>query len=165
MKNFKVSKYNVLSPVPELNECLLYNTASGGLIVIDRVQGDLIGHLSKVGDFDITEFTERGFLEYLQKGRFIVDFAENETETINNNFIKKQLQARAMDFSSINLTVATTITCNMGCPYCFEVIKPSITLKNNEHLGQIVKYLEDMILKSPVKHWKNLNITWYGGSH
>jgi uncharacterized protein len=61
------------------------------------------------------------------------------------------------------ITIGTTILCNMGCPYCFQAVKPNKSLRDEKVISGIVSYLEDVINTANVKKWGSLGITWYGG--
>lgn len=165
MEKVKSSFYNVIVPVQEENEYLLYNLVYGGLEVINWDQGVLIESIQNAGHFGLGDFKseDAALISYLYEKGFLIDSDRYEQEEYHENYKKKQAHLYEREEASINLTIGTTIVCNMGCPYCFEFVKPNKSLNDDENLKAIIYYLSDMIKKSPVKRWKSLNITWYGG--
>lgn len=164
MKNVKPSFYNVIAPVKEEQEYLIYNVLYGGLEILNYAQGVFFERLTK--EFiDNSEFSddENGLIKYLYDKGFIVDSELDEQNEYHKRYLSKQARLYDRDEASINLTIGTTIVCNMGCPYCFEFVKPNKSLNSIDNLNAIIYYLEDMIKKSPVKKWRAINVTWYGG--
>lgn len=165
MKKLKNSFYNVLVPVSETNEYLIYNLVSGGLERLDWEEGTFLESLQLKGSsVQLFEGDPNQFnLESLRSKGFLVDEKLDEKGCYEDFYHRKKEILYDKEEASINLTVGTTIVCNMGCPYCFEFVKPNKSLTDEENLRAIIYYLQDMILKSPVKIWKSLNVTWYGG--
>lgn len=165
MKDIKYSFYNVIVPVAEKSEYLIYNLISGGLEVLTWEQGaylESVGQSSlRPGDSELSGQEE--LLSYLYDKGFFVRSDLNEREEYNKFYSKKKELLYDKDDGSINLTVGTTIMCNMGCPYCFEFVKPNKSLNDIENLRAIITYINDMVEQSPVKRWHSLNVTWYGG--
>ncbi|KIO74889.1 hypothetical protein TH53_23685 [Pedobacter lusitanus] len=161
MKYFKMSFYNVLTPVEEYKEYLLYNTLSGGIVLLNELQGKLIDSLQYKEKFDLEETGNKKLLKYLLDQGFVVDFNFNEIQKLYTSY--KKGRDEDVEEANIYLTIATTITCNMGCPYCYEVVKPNISLNKDETVRGVISYLEDMIVKNSTKTWKKILVTWYGG--
>ena len=160
----KSSFYNVLIPIEETNEYILYNTKNGGLEVLNEIDGI---RLKNYINGEVFEIEENNVLlplfQYLHSKGYFVSAKLDEREEFHSYYLKERKDTLVKAPGTINLTIGTTILCNMGCPYCFEFVKPNLTLKNEDNINGIAKYLEDMIVKSPVSHWKSLNVTWYGG--
>ena len=64
--------------------------------------------------------------------------------------------SRIFDNKNISLSVATTMSCNLRCPYCFEEGNKSPEFMHDDVADAIVKYLVS-------KKSHNINITWFGG--
>ena len=162
MKSVKSSFYNVLVPVEEEREFLLYNIRSGGLEVLSDRDGQNLRRLMEDSEVEDLSGME-SLTEYLYQGGYLVDKSVNERQDYLNHYLNEKASSTTSEVGTIGLTIGTTITCNMGCPYCFEFEKPNKTLKDDSVIDAVVTYIEDMIAKSPVKHWTELGITWYGG--
>jgi uncharacterized protein len=164
MKTYKASFYNVLSPVEEEQEYLLYNIVSGGLEVLPWGEGEFLTYLQNETAFGLDKYqSHRDTLEYLLERGFLVESSIDEKEAYHSHYRQRQATLYERESASINLTVGTTIICNMGCPYCFEFVKPNKSLKAEENFTGILSYIREMIAKSPVERWTALNVTWYGG--
>ena len=76
----------------------------------------------------------------------------------NEDFLtyKYYYLSRIFDDKTINLSIATTMSCNLKCPYCFEEGNKSQEFMSEEISDSIVKYLVS-------KRNHNINITWFGG--
>jgi uncharacterized protein len=164
MEWFKSNFYNVLVPVKEHNEWLLYNTLNGGLEVLNDADGSFF---NDVIDNSILlspgEINNSSFLSYLYDRQYITQIDEPERQQFVNTYKLKKARLYEKDVADIGLTIGTTITCNMGCPYCFEFEKPNKSLRKDEIMVGILNYIRDMVAKSPVKKWRRLFVVWYGG--
>ncbi|WP_298733937.1 radical SAM protein [uncultured Chitinophaga sp.] len=164
MSCYKTSFYNVLVPVEEEQEYLLYNLVSGGLEVLPWEEGKFIGEITGPSPVDFKDYPQHWeTLQYLYEKGFLVEEHTDEKKLYHQQYAGKQHLLYDRESASINLTIGTTILCNMGCAYCFEFVKPNKSLKDEKNFEGIMTYLEDMIRKSPVKRWEAINITWYGG--
>jgi len=153
--------YNILVPIWEKNEYLLYNTFTGGIEILSLSEGLLFSEIMSLDFFsDSTYVKHAPFIErLLEKGYLDVDTEDFITEAEQIYLDKKRAQTNATIF----LTIGTTIQCNMGCSYCFEFVKPNNTLKDDNVIAQIGKYIEEIIASSPTTNWQALAVTWYGG--
>lgn len=153
--------YNILVPVWEKNEYLLYNTFTGGIEVLTFQEGLLFSEMMTLDFFIKDTYSDnKPFIENLiEKGYIDVDTADfiSLAEEI---YIKKK---KTETNSTIFLTIGTTILCNMGCSYCFEFVKPNNTLKDDNVIAQIGKYIEEIIESNKDTKWRQLSVTWYGG--
>jgi uncharacterized protein len=164
MQRFKASKYNEWIPVPEFSEFLLYNTVSGGIEVFNEEAGQFFSAIAEGESFCEAEYPEQtGLIRYLFDRDFIVQADLDEQQRIYQKYTATKEVLYDRESSSIGLTIGTTIVCNMGCPYCFEFVKPNKTLKEENVIAQIAAYIQDMINKSPVKRWTSMQVVWYGG--
>lgn len=159
MQLFKSNPYNVLIPVDERGEFLIYNTLTGGIEILSLEEGKLLSELFNLQEFQEEDFHENPLLlEYLVEREYIIDSQKNIVDIFEKNNQENQFK----NAGTIHLTIGTTISCNMGCSYCFEFVKPNHTLKDDKVKKQTVNYIEEIILKSD-KKIHTLSVTWYGG--
>lgn len=160
----KASHYNVLVPVPEEGEFLLYNTLSGGVELLGQTEGELVARITDAGAIESSGAEDqKSLLDYLSGKGYLVPYERDEIKELHDSYARNQSTLFQREEGSIALTIGTTIVCNMGCPYCFEFVKPNKSLKADELTDSIINYLESMIRISPVKVWRNLGVCWYGG--
>jgi uncharacterized protein len=155
MATFKFNRYIEIIPVPEDNCFLVFNIQSSSLEVIDMKEGFVLSEISALNKFHFEDYDKDIVSEFLENG-FVVPADFSEVEDAENNYRDKNTG------STILITITTTTICNMDCPYCFEVHKPSVVLKDNALFLNIKNYVSSMILQSPGKY-DSLSITWYGG--
>src|SRR5690606_14313698 len=134
------SFYNQLIPIEETSEYLLYNILNGGLRVLDDSTGRLLLDLSNLDSFDVEDYNDyHDVIQELLDEGFLVDFYIDERESYQQDYHTSQL-AKYRNNSYIGLTIGTTILCNMGCPYCFQTVKPNKTLRDEKVINGIVTY-------------------------
>lgn len=163
MKKIKFSYYNELIPVENTGEYLLYNIYSGGLNVLENRLGKKLQEIASLPGYYPSDFPEyEQELINLHNLGFFTDYDADEVKQYQDNYYQNQMQKFSGN-AHIGVTIGTTITCNMGCPYCFEVVKPNKSLRDVNVVKGMVKFMEDMIHRAPVKQWASFSITWYGG--
>lgn len=159
----KSSYYNELIPIKSTGEFLLYNILTGGLQVLENQLGQTFAILKTLPAFQLQDYPSlEDELNNLSELGFLVDSQLDEIAAYQEDYHKSQLR-KYTNNAHIGLTIGTTITCNMGCPYCFELVKPNKSLRKKEVVEGIANYIEDMIRRAPVKKWGGLSIIWYGG--
>jgi uncharacterized protein len=155
----KPNPYNVLMYVDEYDEFLLYNTLTGGMLVLNKQDGVVFSELMTLNHFSESDCQEILHLfEYLTQKEYILGREVDMIALLDKHTSANQFK----DTGTIYLTIGTTITCNMGCSYCFEFVKPNHTLKDETVKKQIGVYIEQIITRSG-KTIHTLDITWYGG--
>lgn len=159
---FKPSFYNFVIEATD-EDYLLYNTKNTGLIQLNRTDGVFVESLNSMDKIVVDDHPEqRALLLDLRKKGFLIDYENDERNELHRVYsLDKETYTK--DAADINLTIGTTILCNMGCSYCFEFVKPNKTLKDESIMDDIIAYLRDMMEKSPVRIWRDMNIVWYGG--
>ena len=150
----------MLIPVEQRKEFLLVNTLTGGMEVLTRDEGSCIAELMTVREFDRNR-------HYKGDQLMMEHWIEKEYIIAADSTLRKQLEEHtaATQYKrgrTIMLTIGTTITCNMGCSYCFEFVKPNHTLKDEKVKKQIVDLVEEIILKMN-GGIDGLRVMWYGG--
>jgi len=156
----KTNPYNFLIPVKEENQIILYNSLTSGLEILNFESGQFLLEKSQYSSFEYDDEKERynELIRYLYDKEYLIDH-DKDIKTLFSRYTDENQYKFA---KTINLTIGTTITCNMGCSYCFEFVKPNHTLKDDKVKKGIKDYIEDLILKSG-KKIETLSITWYGG--
>jgi uncharacterized protein len=158
MKYYKYNRYIELIPVPEDQCFLVFNIPNKALDVIDEAEGLLLSELSSLQKFSYNDCEDKRLMnEFIDKG-YVVSAEISEIVEAENAYFGDNNKKN----TSILVTITTTTICNMDCPYCFEVHKPSIVLKDSTLLKNIKKYISQMIAMSPTE-FKLLDLTWYGG--
>ncbi|UKB84717.1 radical SAM protein [Chryseobacterium sp. MEBOG06] len=158
-QKYKASPYNLLIPIEETEEFLLYNTFLGGIEILTQKEGILLSELMSLQKIyeDRIPSLHKDLFKYLLSKDYII----KEQDFINfaeNLYLKRKKLESA---NGIYLTIGTTITCNMACPYCFEFHKPKDMLKDQKTFEKIVSYLQEIL--SMERNIKKLFVTWYGG--
>jgi uncharacterized protein len=157
MEYYKFNRYNELIPIPEDNCFLVFNVPNTSLDVIEESEGLLLAELASLQKFSFQEFNNKETInEFVEKGYVISANISEITEA------EKAYLGESQKGTSIIITITTTTICNMDCPYCFEVNKPSVVLKNATLLQNIKNYVTQMINMSSRK-FDSLELTWYGG--
>ncbi|WP_442591407.1 radical SAM protein [Pedobacter sp. AW31-3R] len=165
MEKLKSSLYNVLTEVKETNEWLLYNILTGGIEILTAEEGRFLYEIPENKSFDVDLLTDelQIVVQALKNKGYLINSEIDEVEKYSLLYKSKQERFFSGTEKSITLTIGTTITCNMGCAYCYEFEKPNKSLRDPKIMDALIIYLEDMIQKSPVNNWLNLIVTWYGG--
>lgn len=90
-------------------------------------------------------------IEIMAANGFLIDFDTDEL-----NWIKCIERLSRYDNSTLSLTIAPTLDCNMDCPYCFE--QKNGHVMSDEVQNAIIEYVRKMASTISL-----LGITWYGG--
>lgn len=160
----KSSFYNVLIPIEEKNEFLLYNILHGGLEVLPAYEGGILQEVMDKESFETSETSlPKEMVDYLAAKQYLVEADHDERKFFRGIYQTGRDDLFDLDHASLTITIGTTITCNMGCPYCFEFIKPNKTLKDPKVMDEMIWYLQQLVDKAPVKKWVNFSVAWYGG--
>ena len=161
-QRIKPSYFNFVVPVDD-NDALLYNTKNTGLVQLTAEEGAFLNEVATQEEISVAEYPDRAeLLNSLYDRGFFHDADVNEKQILHKIYsLEKDVYSK--DAADINLTIGTTILCNMGCSYCFEFVKPNKTMKDEKIIEGVATYLKDMIKKSPVNNWRKLNVVWYGG--
>lgn len=156
----KTNPYNLLIPVEERGEFLLYNNLTGGMEVLAREEGICMAELMTLRSFDrnIHFKGEPEMLDHWIDREYIIPSGSELVKALEKHTDETQFK----DPGSLLITIGTTITCNMGCAYCFEFVKPNHTLKDEKVKKQIIEYVEDIILQKRY-NIHTIKVMWYGG--
>ncbi len=124
------SRYNII--VDDGNHFVIFNTLSGSLIRIIK-----------------DKYNEQN--RDLIQGGFLVKSTDNELSRYKYLYYSSVFLQK-----SLNITIATTMNCNLCCPYCFEEGNKNNIIMQKDVEDAIVRYLLSQ------KH-RQIFITWFGG--
>lgn len=125
MLKLKTNPYNFLIPVKEENQMILYNSLTSGLEILNFESGQFLLEKSQYSFFEYDDEQEKHneLIKYLYDKEYLIDH-DKDIKTLFSRYTDENQYKFA---KTINLTIGTTITCNMGCSYCFEFVKPNHT--------------------------------------
>ncbi len=126
----KFSIYNI--PVDDGEYVIVYNTINQSLIRIHR------------GDYVVDN-------DKLIKGGFVVEDDCDEVLLYENYYLKQLYKEYAL-----NVTISTTLDCNLHCPYCFEEGHKRDVYLSKEGCDKIITFVK-------TKGKKGARIIWFGG--
>lgn len=127
----KFSSFNYIVN-QENSYILIYNTLRGNVVRIKKENYSLDN-------------------QELIKHKFVVPDNQNESNIYKYAYLKK-----IFDEKSLNLSIATTLNCNLRCPYCFEEGNKSHEILTEDITNAICKYILS-------KRKRQISITWFGG--
>lgn len=148
-----LSRYNHLQPWTD-GYYIAYNAGSGALALMtadNRVVYDaLAAKLAASPDAPLTD-KESELLSQLKYGRFAFDDDVDERAAMQ---FRHNLDR--YDQTTLGLTIAPTLACNMACPYCYESNKQG--RMSAETVEALIAYVEK---RAP--GLQGISVTWYGG--
>lgn len=127
----KFSKYNIIVPAEQGN-IIVYNTLSGAVIKI------------------ASERYQENNIILISKGMVVEDNVEELM------IYKYKYEGLLYQTSDLDITIATTMNCNLRCPYCFEGDSKCSEYMTKDVANAIIKYII-------AKKQKKINICWFGG--
>ncbi|MBI5406671.1 MAG: hypothetical protein HZA18_03145, partial [Nitrospirae bacterium] len=109
----KLSKFNIVIPLPDSEEFLIFNTFTDSRAVVRREIKEAI-EKSPINE-SFFDAGEEGILEdLLELGIVLEDHVDEEME------LEYWFQRLKFDTSVLDITVLTTYACNLRCTYCYE---------------------------------------------
>lgn len=126
----KFSRYNI--KIEQNDKYIVFNSLSGRLIRLLK-----------------SDYSENN-PDLKDKG-FVVN--KNDDEIARYKYL---FYSGVFSKSYLNLTIATTLACNLKCPYCFEEGNKSKTIMKKDVEDAIVKYIIS-------QKKRKIGITWFGG--
>jgi uncharacterized protein len=127
----------------KLDENVIYNTFSKALVLLN--------------DKEFQEYKSCVYEDEKMKKIFIENGILVKRDINEMDFLKYFHYKTKFSNDSLFLTIAPTLDCNFGCPYCYENRrhgKMSLDIQN-----ALIEYIKEKI-ENGVKY---LDITWYGG--
>ncbi|MBR3306561.1 MAG: SPASM domain-containing protein [Lachnospiraceae bacterium] len=151
MRTYKVSRFNMLVPMPTVGT-MVYNTYSLKYRVLSKDKFSELSKLTKKVPLHESDIPD----DYIKAGFFVpsdIDEIQRLKDDIKLNWEKA-------DF--MDLAIFTTLACNYRCLYCFE----KDHLCNTEHMtketaDEILSFIKRRYDEHPFKN--NLRIKWFGG--
>lgn len=134
-----LSLFNVVKS--EGDKTWVYNTLSSAFIEISTQAWN-----------SLSSSNDRELLDTLKRQGIIVD--DNQTEINKYRYIYYK---KLFDNRTLSVTIAPTMQCNFGCPYCFEGTHKTMPKMQEEVIAALTTFL--------IKHSedKKLSINWFGG--
>lgn len=151
MKHYKKSCFNI--EIEQENSYYLWNTLNGNMMRLSTNALEYYHHLPNV-----FEFSDNTIFSKLIQHRYIVPEQYNEVQFILS---KEQQSIQAELAESFYITVATTLSCNYNCIYCFEKDVISSQKMSKETQDHTIAYILSLLSKNKI--CKKFRITWFGG--
>ena len=159
----KTSYYNMIIPVKEKNIYLVYNTRSNSLLELEPNEAQLLYTWRKEPTISIKDQKEhQRFITVLWQNGIVVPNDLDEKEDIHQRIIKE----REWSFQEANfyITITPTLSCNMGCSYCFEGDKPWNKFMKDKTINGVIDFLHREINNSKlVERFVGMKVCWFGG--
>jgi uncharacterized protein len=150
---WKLSRYNHFQPWED-GYFIAYSARSGAVALMTSENYTLYHKIAdKLSAAAEPEFSpeEQELIKQLKYGSFVDAGDRDEWNTI-----RFQHNLARYDQSSLGLTLAPTMACNMACPYCYE------GNKKGRMSAEIIESLLNFVEKK-AKGLTQLDIAWYGG--
>ena len=161
----KIGYYTFLIPVPEVQKFLVYNSYSNGFLELEAEDGEVLLRWKKLDTIPPHMLGEIDSVvaEALSGIHALVPAEVDEKELMHSRVSRQRDDLWSMP-QTIWLTITPTISCNMGCSYCFEGEKPWGKKMSPEVCDDLVEFLDREIQHSDiVDSFQKLDVTWYGG--
>ena len=114
--DYKKSNYNVEIETLEDGRKLIYNTYTGIFGIMDDKTQSIFNDIENInvstGD---TDDKVSKTIDIMTRAGYIINADKDELATIRIERARNRHRG-----SSLNLTIAPTMDCNMCCPYCYE---------------------------------------------
>lgn len=139
IKMLKQSQYNSLIKGKN-KEYLIFNTYSAALAILDENLKYIYDNIEKIYK---TEKNEKD-INLLYENGFIV---EKEINEFNRICVEERISR--YNNSTLTLTIAPTLFCNMKCPYCYEEKLPKFMDK--EIISRLLSFVQLKIKSNSIK--------------
>lgn len=141
----KLSRFNIIE---ELDEGLIiYNTFTTGILLLNAE------YTSSFKKFSDTGVMEKQDLEKeLKNGNMLV---EDDIDEIG--LLKTRNNMARYNASNYSFTIAPTMECNFGCPYCFEEGFRCNTM-SDETTAKVTSFVNEITTDTSA-----VSVVWYGG--
>ena len=152
---YKISKYNYITKIPDMNEWLLFNFYSQGLLKLDeehKKKLDLISNNVK----DIEKIFNEKEVTLLKNNGFIVEDNLNELYRIIYEYNKTYMHNK-----TLYLVILPTLACNFNCHYCYEGIKKSNLFIKDDIISKIGEFIKFKFQRN--KNLREVHLHWFGG--
>lgn len=133
----KHSIYNILVKL-DTKKYIIYNTYSSAVGVLDDKVLDVYNNISNI---DISDKNINSEVKMLIENGFVI---QDNIDEFSKICIEEKIDRYKN--SSLNLTIAPTLACNMRCIYCYEEKKP-INM-SNETCDSLINFIKELIKKN-----------------
>lgn len=147
----KLSKYN--HSVRYDGESYLFNAYHRGVHRVEPYVVDALKRLD-LGEEGWNDGLPNDIQAKLADSGYIIPEYLDEHAKLRN-----ERETDRLNSQTINLTIAPTIDCNFGCPYCFEGEDKPQERMSEKTMYAVLEFLKDII--SP--ETRSLHVTWFGG--
>lgn len=150
---YKKSIFNIAVDKLPSNEILIFNSYHSTFGIMDVETQVLYDGIEQYSLDDLNENNNWEVASVLSQNGFIVPAELNECDLVD-----LRSQQGKFDRSSLSLTIAPTLSCNMVCPYCFEQYRSG-------NMSDVVQEALCIFVEKRIENsnCKRLHITWYGG--
>ncbi len=150
---FRASQYNHIQEWPG-HGYIIYNALAGsvGMLTADNYQA-YCGLVEKLAESSPAELTkaETALAEQLLMGHFL-----RRNDVDERDYLRLMHNLDKYDRTTLNLSLAPTMACNMACEYCFE------GNKSGRMTGDIVDEVIAFVTKQ-AGLIRKFDVGWYGG--
>ena len=129
---------------------IIYNTYSTALGLLDD---NLLNIYNNISNLDTEDNNIKSEVDMLLKNGFII---KDDVDEFSKICVEEKMDR--FKNSSLNLTIAPTLACNMRCVYCYEEKKPLVM--NEKVCNLLLNFTEKLIKKN---NFKTCSVRWYGG--
>jgi len=150
----KKSIFNTTVDELEDGRKLIYNTYSGVYGIMDKKTQAVYEGIEDFISEGVLDKEILKSVDIMQKAGYIVDVMKDELATLKTE--RAIIRYRS---STLGLTIAPTMDCNMCCPYCYEENRNIVM--NEEIQEALVCFLKDKL--NADSNLTNVNIVWFGG--
>lgn len=139
-----LSKYNVISRLPETGETIIVNLLTRSMMKCSVLETFLLEAAEELDE-------NHPILPKFRKNGFLVNYDEKAA-------LDSLGRVKSCHTDNVNLTICTTLACNFDCSYCFETKREGKMPPRVQE--EVATFAERMIEAfSPGK----LSVTWFGG--
>ena len=149
-QQLKYSKYNISVKLKDKGE-LLFNSVTKALSRLSTDESLELSSLKEGGS--ASSCNNAQLISTLAGDGFFVPAAHDELSIVRDVYF-----ATRHNKSTLALTVAPTMACNLACGYCFQGLDKDLSKLGKDVPDGIVD-----LVKSQIGTLSALNMTWYGG--
>jgi uncharacterized protein len=156
MNRYKKSQFDVFIPIDNSDECLIFNTLTGSEVAVDsRLRAIIEKGQSSKEALDALSPDDRSNLEQLKELGILVDeYVDEERE------LEYWFQKIKFDTSVLDITILSTLACNLKCTYCLQDGLQSNVFMSQETCKQVVAWIKKKM--EDIKP-RILGILYFGG--
>jgi uncharacterized protein len=147
----KISRFNVIRQKPDITYA--FNSFTSALAKVDSSFFSMMDYVGAgKNEAELSE-KEIELLENMKYAGFVIDDSIDEISRLSQ--IQQTHRNNADTFS---FTIAPTLNCNFGCPYCFETAKHGFM--SDDVQQTTLTFIENKIRQAGTK---KISVTWFGG--